>query len=545
MEYFHAQVPGKATQTLHLPKEVGRNVAKKSTFFETPQLGVGGWHTYTVDIQPLSNNTQAEFVYYIDGKETLRYTPPKFGWLNDYDKSKMFDIALNVAVGGTWNGHPDDPLGWSRYLKYCLNPGYYGKQQPCNGDQSGVLKAQLPSSYEVDYVRVYTPATAPVTPPPAPAKLATPTNFAVQPLVNSAQLSWAQSTDSHVTSYSTRYIRSDSTQKSDGTAWTYPGRVTTTSQTISGLQPGVSYDFQLHGTDDTGVYPSSDYTATVTAVPLPEPTGLVGTYYASNSWNGSTITRTDQTINFDWSWGSPMSGIGADFAVRWSGQLIAPKTETYTFTTASDDGMTLWINGKQLINSWKNQYLTEKSATIQLEAGKAYDIEVDYYDGGSNAVAKLYWASPSISKQIVPSSVLRPVIKTGLTGRYYSTTSVLENDPTVNFNWGQSAPNAFTPSNNYFVHWVGKISVPTTGTYTIIVESDDGAGVWINGTEVVKDWTPHTARRSSGTINLEAGKSYPINMFYAENIGDAVARLLWSGPGVAESVIPASALRNN
>ena len=47
-------------------------------------------------------------------------------------------------------------------------------------------------------------------------------------------------------------------------------------------------------------------------------------------------TRTDATVNFNWGTGAPATGRGVDtFSVRWTGQVQACYTQTYTFYTPS------------------------------------------------------------------------------------------------------------------------------------------------------------------------------------------------------------------
>ena len=41
---------------------------------------------------------------------------------------------------------------------------------------------------------------------------------------------------------------------------------------------------------------------------------------------------------------------------------------------------------------------------------------------------------------------------------------------------------------------------------------------------------------------MTAGQRYDIRMDFYENTGKAFARLLWSGPGLAKEVVPASQL---
>jgi hypothetical protein len=58
----------------------------------------------------------------------------------------------------------------------------------------------------------------------------------------------------------------------------------------------------------------------------------------------------------------------------------------------------------------------------------------------------------------------------------------------------------------------------------------------------VNNWTDHPRTENSGTIALTAGVRYPVRMEFYENGGDAVARLLWSGPSVPKAVVPKSAV---
>src|SRR2546427_9392707 len=51
--------------------------------------------------------------------------------------------------------------------------------------------------------------------------------------------------------------------------------------------------------------------------------GLTGVYYDNQDFTGTKFTRIDPTINFNWGYGAPMSGIAPDsFSVRWSGQVL-------------------------------------------------------------------------------------------------------------------------------------------------------------------------------------------------------------------------------
>ena len=154
---------------------------------------------------------------------------------------------------------------------------------------------------------------------------------------------------------------------------------------------------------------NTTYTATYQASGSPGTgTGLSGTYFNNSNFSGASVTRIDPTIDFSWGAGAPAAGVGADtFSVRWTGQIEAPYSGSYTFYTQSDEGIRLWINNVQLVNNW-NSRGAEDSSTIVLTAGQRYAIRIEYYDKRGNATARLLWSHTSIPKAVVPASRLYP-----------------------------------------------------------------------------------------------------------------------------------------
>ena len=163
----------------------------------------------------------------------------------------------------------------------------------------------------------------------------------------------------------------------------------------------------------TGMYPSPTTIGTYLGPgSVGSGIGLQGDYYSNQlmTFNGTpTLTRIDSTINFDWGAGSPDPKISADrFTARWTGAVKAQFTEPYTFYLTGDDGVRLSVNGQMVINAWQDQGPTEYSATVNLVAGQLYTIQVDFYENGGGAVAKLEWSSPSTSRDFIPTSQLFP-----------------------------------------------------------------------------------------------------------------------------------------
>jgi glucose/arabinose dehydrogenase len=135
--------------------------------------------------------------------------------------------------------------------------------------------------------------------------------------------------------------------------------------------------------------------------------GLLGEYFDNIDLTNRSLFRTDATVDFDWGSGAPDPGMGSDtFSVRWTGQVEPRYSETYTFQTLSDDGIRLWVDENLIINQWNDHSATYHAGTIALEAGVLYNIRIEYYDNGGNAVARLNWSSPSQALEVVPQSQL-------------------------------------------------------------------------------------------------------------------------------------------
>lgn len=138
-------------------------------------------------------------------------------------------------------------------------------------------------------------------------------------------------------------------------------------------------------------------------------TGLRGQYFDNRDFTNLKLTQTDQTVNADWVYASPASQIGADtYSVRWEGKVTAPVSGTYRFYTQADDGTRLWVNGVSLVNDWTTHSMRERSGQINLEAGKSYDIKLEYFEAYGRSSVALLWSYPNVAKVVIPTKSLTP-----------------------------------------------------------------------------------------------------------------------------------------
>jgi hypothetical protein len=102
-----------------------------------------------------------------------------------------------------------------------------------------------------------------------------------------------------------------------------------------------------------------------------------------------TLTRFDERIDFNWGNNPPAPGLPADgFSVRWTRTLSLPGG-MYRFTTTTDDGVRLWVNGHLLIDEWYDQAARAHSGTIYLSGD--VPVVMEYYENMGAALARLTW----------------------------------------------------------------------------------------------------------------------------------------------------------
>ena len=137
--------------------------------------------------------------------------------------------------------------------------------------------------------------------------------------------------------------------------------------------------------------------------------GLKGEYFRGRDFRTApTLTRVDPRVAFRWDRGSPTDDLIArgelsperavgpdDFSVRWTGQLLPPVTGRYELSVGGDDGFRLFIDERLVIDAWQlSPRLQSKSAQIELEAGKAYSIRLEYFEDTRDAEVRLAWRLP-------------------------------------------------------------------------------------------------------------------------------------------------------
>jgi len=123
--------------------------------------------------------------------------------------------------------------------------------------------------------------------------------------------------------------------------------------------------------------------------------GLLGSYYQGRNFEQFRLRQVDATIDFHRRHQPPATGVPAeDFSARWTGWLCVPTSGHYVVHLDVDDGARLWLDGRLLLDEWRGQAISSYSLDLDLQAGRAYALRLDYCQYGADSYAQLAWVRP-------------------------------------------------------------------------------------------------------------------------------------------------------
>jgi len=94
---------------------------------------------------------------------------------------------------------------------------------------------------------------------------------------------------------------------------------------------------------------------------------------------------------------------------------------------------------------------------------------------------------------------------------------------------------------HFGLQFTGYLAVPSDGLYTFYTASDDGTKLWIDGRLVVDNDGLHPTAEKGGYVRLRAG-NHSLKLTFFEARGDEAVKVLYEGPKLKKTEIPASAL---
>ncbi len=156
--------------------------------------------------------------------------------------------------------------------------------------------------------------------------------------------------------------------------------------------------------------------------------GLQAHYYEGRDFNDGRrkLERFDPQVDFNFGVESPLPGKidSREFALRWSGSVLAPDTGDYEFIVNSDQAVRLWINDDThpIVDAWvKSGDNNDHRGSIYLLGGRPYRVRLEFSkakqgvnDGKDKkgkikpASISLLWKRPHGVEELVPARQLSP-----------------------------------------------------------------------------------------------------------------------------------------
>ncbi|MCF8012688.1 MAG: glycoside hydrolase family 3 C-terminal domain-containing protein [Clostridiales bacterium] len=122
--------------------------------------------------------------------------------------------------------------------------------------------------------------------------------------------------------------------------------------------------------------------------------GLKAQYFDNPELKGRPIyTNVETNMAPYWGQKSPVENIKSDqFSVKWTGYIKVDQTGKYDLGIITDDKGRLFVNGRKLVDNWKNYEINKfKSGIIKLEAGRLYPIKIEFAELQGYAGLRFKW----------------------------------------------------------------------------------------------------------------------------------------------------------
>ncbi|MBV8898960.1 MAG: glycoside hydrolase family 3 C-terminal domain-containing protein [Verrucomicrobia bacterium] len=123
--------------------------------------------------------------------------------------------------------------------------------------------------------------------------------------------------------------------------------------------------------------------------------GLHGEYFDNDGFAGQPkMFRDDEHIDFVWSETGPFFEPldAGQFSIRWTGYLIPEASGPHLLRTRADDAIRVYLDGKLVIDDWRDHDPRVTDVTRYLKAGKPYALRIEYRNRAGGAVAQFAFA---------------------------------------------------------------------------------------------------------------------------------------------------------
>ncbi|HPF37972.1 MAG TPA: PA14 domain-containing protein [Phycisphaerae bacterium] len=189
---------------------------------------------------------------------------------------------------------------------------------------------------------------------------------------------------------------------------------------LATFQPDMpTLDYIILG-DGDDLLPSEPVPAELVTLPDGSGEGLAASYFRGWEFESHVLDRIDRGVQHDFGTEGPDPRVGRrDYSVRWRGRLTPTVTGPYLFHADHDDGVRVFLDGREIIGHWDPFAAprNDRGRAVELVAGQSYDLRIDYFQSGGGARMRLLWTTPDLFRRrdALISSLVKRVREDGTT----------------------------------------------------------------------------------------------------------------------------------
>ena len=243
-------------------------------------------------------------------------------------------------------------------------------------------------------------------------------------------------------------------------------------------------------------------------------------------------TEPDAVLHFDavdaeWGGGSPTSAVNADFFLsRWR-RRVNLAAGRYRFTTLSDDGVRVRVDGRIVIDKWQPMSLTASTGDIVVGPG-LHELELDYFERTGQSRLRLDWQALDLGWR----AEIWPLTGAGGPPAFSDPAPLERVDPGIAFEGQLGAGiSAKLLKDGVALRWTRELDVADAGEYELLARIDGGVRVYVDGQIAIDAWPQQPARVLRGRAMLSAGRHVLRVEYRYANGSTPVAKLDWERVG--------------
>lgn len=254
-------------------------------------------------------------------------------------------------------------------------------------------------------------------------------------------------------------------------------------------------------------------------------------YFPNTKLAGNAVLERCESgpIDYYWMTDSPAPKLPVDgFSARWTASLPFAGGAA-KFTTYTDDGVRVFVDGKRIINNWTVHGITMDAASVRLSEG-LHTVRMEYFEAGGEGLAQLF---------IDGSAPTTPPPQPPRIQAFTAQPDVIEAGNSSILSWSTENATACTATGGWSGEQAGtggaSVRPTVTTTYGLSCRNAAGSTTAASATVTVrKTQQPPTIGSFSATpTRIMAGQSAQL-AWQAHNATTCTASGGWSGPRAAE-----------